>query len=105
MLLLVWPRKQCLKQFTAFLTQSSNSPNKHTGLSHRVFIPVKRHHDHGNSYEENNSLRRLTYSLKGSIYYHYDREHGSVQADVVLELRVLHLTGNRKLTDSHSEGN
>ena len=28
-----------------------------------------------------------------------------MQADVVLELRVLHLAGNRKSTDCHTEGN
>ena len=38
--------------------------------------------------------------LRGSVHYHHGREHGSVQADVVLELRVLHLAGNRKSTDS-----
>ena len=35
----------------------------------------------------------------------HDREHGSMQVDIVLELRVLHLVGNRKSTDSHIEGN
>ena len=32
------------------------------------------------------------------VCYHHVGEHGGMQADVVLELRVLHLAGNRKLT-------
>jgi hypothetical protein len=36
---------------------------------------------------------RLAYSFRGLLYYSHGRNHGSVQADMVLkkELRVLHL--------------
>lgn len=35
--------------------------------------------------------------FRGSVHYHHDGENGGVQADVVLELRELHLkaTGSR----------
>jgi hypothetical protein len=35
----------------------------------------------------------LAYRLVGSVHYHHDRKHGSVQADMVLEkeLKSLHL--------------
>jgi hypothetical protein len=35
----------------------------------------------------------LVYSFRGSVHYHLGRNHGGVQADMVLkmELRVLHL--------------
>ena len=39
-------------------------------------------------------------SLAGSVHYH-NREHTGMHADMVLELRVLYLAGNRKSTDSH----
>jgi hypothetical protein len=42
----------------------------------------------------------LAYSFRGSVHYHHDRKHGSVQADIVQELRVLHLvskTNRRRL--------
>ena len=52
---------------------------------------MKRHHDHSNSYKENLSFRWLNYSFR-----HHGREHGGMQAGMVQELRVLHLTGNRK---------
>ena len=29
--------------------------------------------------------------FRGSVHYRHDREHGSMQADMVLELRILHL--------------
>jgi hypothetical protein len=33
----------------------------------------------------------LTYSFRGSVYYHHGRKYGSMQADLVLEeLSVLH---------------
>lgn len=40
--------------------------------------------------------------LQGLKNYHHDGEHRSMQADVVLELRVLHLAGNRKITETLS---
>ena len=39
------------------------------------------------------------------VHYVHDWEHGSVQVNVVLELRVLCLAGNIKLTMSYTEGN
>ena len=42
----------------------------------------------------------LAYSFRGSVHYHHDEEYGRVKADVVLELIVSHLAGNRKLTAS-----
>jgi hypothetical protein len=35
----------------------------------------------------------LAYSFRGSVHYHHDGKHGSIQADMVLEkkLRVMHL--------------
>ena len=56
----------------------------------RVPIAVNRHHDHGNCYKGKHFIG-VAYS---SVHHH----HGSMQADIVLEkeLRVLHLTGNRK---------
>lgn len=55
-----------------------------------------------NSYKANIELRWLTYSFSGLLNYHHGRDHGSVQAYVVLELRALTswLTGNRNSTDS-----
>ena len=57
-------------------------------------IPIKKTFYWGGSF---------TQFQRFSHYHHYG-EHSSVQADVVLELRALHLTGNRKPTDSHTEG-
>lgn len=44
----------------------------------------------------------LAYSVRGSVHYHHDGEHGSIRADTVLELRLLHLAGNRKSIDTVS---
>ncbi|KAL6050108.1 hypothetical protein STEG23_036851, partial [Scotinomys teguina] len=43
-----------------------------------------------------------TQQFRSSVHYHHGREHGNVQADMVLEkeLRVLHLAGNRVLRKS-----
>ena len=46
-----------------------------------------------------NELRILR-SFRGSVHHHHDRELGSMLVDVVLELRVLHLVGNRKSSGS-----
>jgi hypothetical protein len=53
---------------------------------------MKRHHDHSNSYKGNH-LIGAGVQFQGSIHYQHDGEHGSRQADVILEkeLRVLHL--------------
>lgn len=45
----------------------------------------------------------LAYSFRDSVLYHHDGEHGSIQADMVLELRLLHLAGSRKPSDCHNE--
>jgi hypothetical protein len=62
----------------------------------RVPFAVKRHHDLGNSYKG----QHLTgVAFRGSVHYQHGRQHGSDQADIVLEkLRVLHLVPktNRK---------
>ena len=55
----------------------------------RVTMAVKRHHDRGNSYKENIYLRWLTYSFRASVNYSHDRKDSSMQAEVVLDLRVL----------------
>ena len=40
--------------------------------------------------KENISLG-LAYRFRGSVHYHHDRKHGSLQADIVLEEpRILH---------------
>ena len=57
----------------------------------KVFIAVKKHLDHGNSYKKNIELGWLVYSFRGPAHCHHGGEHGSTQADLVLELRVLHL--------------
>lgn len=45
----------------------------------------------------------LASSFRCSVHHHHGRKHRDVQADVVLELRVLRLIGNRKLIDSNTE--
>jgi hypothetical protein len=53
---------------------------------------VKRHHDHGTSYNGKH-LIEVGLHFRGLVYYCHGRKHGSLQADMVLEkeLRVLHL--------------
>ena len=48
--------------------------------------------DQGNSYKGQH-LIGPAYWFRGSVHYHHDRKHGSIQADTVLEKepRVLHL--------------
>ena len=41
----------------------------------RIFIAVKRHHDHSNFIRE--TFNYLAYSFRGSVNYYHDREHGS----------------------------
>jgi hypothetical protein len=40
-----------------------------------------------------NIYLRLMYGFRGSVHCHHGREHGNIQADMVLEktLRILHL--------------
>lgn len=45
-------------------------------------------------------MRWLIYSFRVSVHYYKDEEHGGMQANLVLELRMLHIVGNRKSTDS-----
>ena len=52
---------------------------------------MRRHHDHSNSYKESILLGWITYSFRGSVN-HRGKEHGGVQADVVLELSPYVLT-------------
>jgi hypothetical protein len=51
----------------------------------RVPVAVKKHHDHSNSYEGKHFIGGLTYSFRGSVYYHHGGRHSGTQADVVLE--------------------
>ena len=44
------------------------------------FIAVKSHHNHRNFYKH----LIVVAAYRGSVHYHHDKEHGSVQADVVL---------------------
>ena len=113
MFLLIWPFRQCLKHSSAFLTQSNKvqipqnkdmirpiTISKFLLLTSVLgsFIAMKRYHDHDNSYKKlfswRGSLRFQTFSplssWQGASY---------MQADVVLDLRMQHLAGNRKLTD------
>jgi hypothetical protein len=42
-----------------------------------------------------NILLGLAFSFRGSVHYHHGGEHGSMQADLVLEEpRILHLDQN-----------
>ena len=52
---------------------------------------MKRHHDHSNSYKGKYLIG--AYSFRGLVHYYHGGKHDSVQADMVLEmkLRVLHL--------------
>jgi hypothetical protein len=72
----------------------------------RVSITVKRHHDHGNSYNWATFNRGLVYTFRSSIYCHGGK-HNWVQAGIVQEkLRVLHLVlkANRKRLASRQLG-
>ena len=51
----------------------------------KVFIVVKRNHDHDKSYKANIELGWLAYSFRGSAHYHHDRECDIMKADIVLE--------------------
>lgn len=44
-------------------------------------------------------------SFRGSVNYRRGRDHSGVQAEVVLELRLLHLANKRKPTGYHTKGN
>ena len=54
---------------------------------------------------KDNTLLGLAYSFRGAVYYHHDREHDSIQADMMLEeLRILHLqlkVARKRLSLSH----
>jgi len=45
---------------------------------------VKRHHDHGNSYEREH-LIKAGLEFRGIVHDHRGREHGGMQADMALE--------------------
>lgn len=52
----------------------------------RVFIAVKTEHDrYNNSYKKKTFNVGLAYSIRGAVYYHHDKKHGSMQAEMVLE--------------------
>ena len=55
----------------------------------RVSIAVKRHHDYSSCYKGKHL--GLAHNFRGVVHYCHGRNHGSMQADVVLEkeLRVL----------------
>jgi hypothetical protein len=58
----------------------------------RISTAVKGHHDLGNSHKGKH-LSEPGLQFRGSVLYHHDWKHGSMQVDTVLEkeLRVLHL--------------
>jgi hypothetical protein len=70
----------------------------------RVSISVKKHYDHSNYYKEN-IYTRLAYRFRGLVHYCHGIEHGSTQADMVLEkeLRLLHLAWHPAQRESDSE--
>ena len=51
---------------------------------------MKRHHDHSNSYKGKYLIEVQACSFRSLVHYHQGSEHGSLQADMVLEkeLRV-----------------
>ena len=57
----------------------------------KVFVAVKKYHDHYNSYKCKDLIGADLY-FRGLVHYHYGRKHDSRQEDMVLEkeLRVLH---------------
>lgn len=63
----------------------------------RVFIAVKTLATH---IKKPFNWGWLPYSFRGSILYHHDRKHDGMQTDKVLELRMLHLVGNKKMTET-----
>ena len=67
---------------------------------------MERHHHHRNFYKEKIDWGgSLTVSEVQSTIIMTESMAVGVQADMVPELRVLHLAGNRKSTGSHTEGN
>lgn len=64
-----------------------------------VIIAVKGHHC--NFYKENMLFGWLAQRFRGFVHYH-DREHGGVQTDTK-QKEQLHLAGNGKSTDCHTE--
>lgn len=61
---------QCEKQFSGRLLSACVSPGVFVG----VFIVVKRHHDHGNSY----FIEVDVLQFGGSVSYHHGRKHGNM---------------------------
>ena len=43
-----------------------------------------------------NSLLVLAYSFRGSVHYHHDGKHGSMQADMVLEVSISWSEGSQE---------
>ena len=62
-----------------------------TSILLTIFIAVKRHHDHSNSYKEN--IWGGSLEFRGLVHHHNGVKHGSIQTDMVLgmELRVQHI--------------
>ena len=60
-------------------------------VSFKVFAAMKRHHDHGNSYERKH-LVGAGLQFRGLVHYLHGVKHGSMQAVLMLEreLRVLY---------------
>lgn len=71
-------------------------------LSH-CFIAVKKHLDHSNSYKRKISLG-VVWSFRGLVHYHYGREHGGKQENMVSEKKLsilyldLHAAGRERDT-------
>ena len=65
-------------------------------VSIRVSIALKRHLDYCSSYKGKHLTKVAAYSFRGLVHYQHGGEHdsydySSVQADMVLELRILRL--------------
>ena len=58
----------------------------------RVSIAVQRHHDHSSSYKGKHLIVVACFQFRGSVYYHYDGEQGSMLTDMLLEKELEVLT-------------
>ena len=71
------------------------------GVSVDISVSL-RHHDQGNSYKDEYFIEACL-QFRSLVHCHYGREHGSMQADMMLEkeLRVLHLDPRAAGRHSH----
>lgn len=51
----------------------------------RVSVAAKRHHDHGNFYRGTHLIGVARIQFRGSVHYLHAGEHGSMQANMVLQ--------------------